>query len=171
MWARPDQQREAIRQAGLKLSTGELMETATGRGAQVEGVTMVLLLTGRDDFNALGSMVLSSSMEGGVYRLAPATPGRGVIATPTGGQIIFGPQLTGPELARRFGAGSRVQSLAADGGVPAGHDLLFPLRADGQLVSATSTSKPVTRTGDTLILLAPAPAQHGAGPGPDSDVG
>jgi Sodium/hydrogen exchanger family len=70
MWARPDQQRERIRQAGLMLASGELMEAA-GTGAEVEGVTMVLLLTGQDDFNALGLTVVSRSMDGGGYRLPP----------------------------------------------------------------------------------------------------
>jgi hypothetical protein len=174
MWARPDQQREAIRQAGLKLASGELMETATGRGAEVEGVTMALLLTGEDDFNTLGSMILKGSLEGGVYRLASVTPSHDIVAPSTGGEILFGPQLTWPELVRRFGAGSRVQALAADGGVPAAHDLLFLLRADGQLVPATSTSKPATGHGDTMILLTPAPTSVGteqdAGPAPDSRI-
>ena len=48
---------------GLQLAPGELLATATGRGAQLEGVTAVLLLTAEDDFNALGSTVLQGSVE------------------------------------------------------------------------------------------------------------
>jgi NhaP-type Na+/H+ or K+/H+ antiporter len=158
IWARPDQQRERIRQAGLMLASGELMEAA-GRGAEVEGVTMVLLLTGQDDFNALALTVVSGSMDGDVYRLP--TPRHSAATGSTSGKILFTPQLTGPELARRFGTGSRIQALPANGGIPAGHDLLFVLRADGHLVPATSTSTPAVSHGDTTILLTPAPAHLG----------
>lgn len=156
IWARPDEQRENIRRAGLKLAPGELI-AAAGRDAQVEGVTTVLLLTGEDDFNALGSMVLSGRLEGSVYRLASATPQYDVDVSARGAEVLFGPQLTGPELVRRFGAGSRVQALAGDSGVPAGYDLLFLVRADGQLVPATSKSTPATYHSDTMILLTPVP--------------
>jgi len=158
--ARSDQQRERIRQAGLMLASGELLEAA-GTGAEVEGVTTVLLLTGQDDFNALGLTVLSSSMDVGVYRLPPATPSDSAAIRSTRGKILFTPQLTGPEFARRFGAGSRIQALPANGGIPAGHDLLFVLRADGHLVPATSTSTPAVSHGDTMILLTPAGAHLG----------
>lgn len=158
VWARSDNQREQITQAGLTLASGELLATATGQGAEAEGVTTALLLTGQDDFNSLGSTVLSSSLEGGVYRLAPATPGRSVAAPATAREILFGPQLNGPELARRYDAGSRVQALTADGQIPAGHDLLFLLRPDGRLVPATSANTPAVRHGDTMILLTPASA-------------
>jgi NhaP-type Na+/H+ or K+/H+ antiporter len=159
VWARTDQQREAIRRAGLKLASGELMETAAGGGAEAQGVTMVLLLTGEDDFNTLSSMLLQGSLADGVYRLAPRASGQDVVATSAGDGILFGPQLTCAELGHRFDAGSRVQALADGGGVPAGHELLFLLRPDGRLVPATSKTKPTTRHGDTMILLTPAPAR------------
>jgi NhaP-type Na+/H+ or K+/H+ antiporter len=160
IWARPDQQRERIRQTGLTLASGELMEAA-GTGAEVEGVTTVLLLTGQDDFNALALTVVSRSMDGAGYRLPPATPSHSAAIGSTSGKTLFTPQLTGPELARRFGAGSRIQALPANGAIPAGHDLLFVLRADGHLVPATSTSTPAVSHGDTMILLTPAPAHPG----------
>ena len=156
IWARPDEQRENIRRAGLKLAPGGLI-AAAGRDARVEGVTTVLLLTGEDDFNALGSIVLSGRFDGSVYRLASARPQYNVDDSAHGAEILFGPQLTGPELVRRFGAGSRVQALAADDGVPAGYDLLFLIRADGQLVPATSKTTPATYHADTMILLTPVP--------------
>jgi hypothetical protein len=52
MWAGLDEQREAIRRAGLELAPGELLASATARGAELEGITAVLLLTDEDDFNA-----------------------------------------------------------------------------------------------------------------------
>ena len=61
-------------EAGLELAPGELLATATGRGAQLEGVTAVLLLTEEDDFNALGSTVLQGSAGGPVYRLGARGP-------------------------------------------------------------------------------------------------
>ena len=64
-----DEQRQRIGQAGLELAPGELLAAATGRGAQLEGITAVLLLTDEDDFNALGSTVL----QGSDGRLAPVT--------------------------------------------------------------------------------------------------
>jgi hypothetical protein len=76
MWAGLDEQRQRIRQAGLELAPGELLAAATGRGAQLEGITAVLLLTGEDDFNALGSTVLQGTVEGPVYRLGARRPGQ-----------------------------------------------------------------------------------------------
>ena len=71
MWAGLDQQREQIKRAGLELAPGELLAAATGRGARLEGITAVLLLTDEDDFNALASVLLAGTVEGRVYRLAP----------------------------------------------------------------------------------------------------
>ena len=105
MWAGLDEQRQRIRQAGLELAPGELLATATGRGAQLEGVTAVLLLTEEDDFNALGSTVLQGSAGGPVYRLGARRPSHGVVAPYTGGQILFDPRLTRYEIGRRYAAG------------------------------------------------------------------
>jgi hypothetical protein len=85
MWAGLDEQREQIRRAGLDLAPGELLAAATGRGARLEGITAVLLLTDEDDFNALASVLLAESVQGRVYRLAPPQPSHGVVAhTPAG---------------------------------------------------------------------------------------
>jgi hypothetical protein len=80
MWAGLEQQREHIRQAGLELAPGELLAAATGRGARLEGITAVLLLTSEDDFNALASAQLQGNVEGRVYRLAPPARSHGVVA-------------------------------------------------------------------------------------------
>jgi NhaP-type Na+/H+ or K+/H+ antiporter len=85
MWAGFDEQRQRIKEAGLELAPGELLAAATGGAARLEGVTAVLLLTGEDDFNALGSTVLQGSVEGSIYRLGARQPGHGVVApTPAG---------------------------------------------------------------------------------------
>jgi NhaP-type Na+/H+ or K+/H+ antiporter len=64
MWAGVQAQRDEITKAGLELAPGELLAAATSRGAELEGVTAVLLLTGEDDFNALASTTLHSNLEG-----------------------------------------------------------------------------------------------------------
>ena len=55
MWAGLEEQRAAVRRAGLELAPGELLASATARGAELEGITAVLLLTDKDDFNALAA--------------------------------------------------------------------------------------------------------------------
>ncbi|MEV8454066.1 cation:proton antiporter [Streptomyces sp. NPDC052095] len=161
MWAGAGRQRARIEAAGLRLAPGELLAAASGAGAELEGITGVLLLTGEDDFNALAAMTLRESVEGRVHRLAPAAGDQGVVAPYTGGEPLFRPGLTGPELARRYEAGARVLARRADGAVPAGHEVLFVVRADGGLDPVTRTGAPEPRPGDTAVLLAPPPAPGG----------
>ena len=47
-----EEQCETIRRVGLELAPEELLASATARGAELEGITAVLLLTDEDDFNA-----------------------------------------------------------------------------------------------------------------------
>ena len=145
-----------IRGASEILAPGELLAAATGSGAQLEGITTVLLLTDEDDFNALGSTVLRGSVEGPVYRLGARLPGHGVVAPYTGGEILFDPQLTRFEVSRRYANGARILTRPADGGAPDGGDLLFLVRADGRLDPVTQAGPPESRAGDTLVLLGPA---------------
>jgi hypothetical protein len=42
------------------------------------------------------------------------------------------------------------------GAVPDGYDLLFVVRADGQLLAVTAHQRPAPERGDTLVLLSPA---------------
>jgi NhaP-type Na+/H+ or K+/H+ antiporter len=159
MWAGLDEQRQRIKQAGLELAPGELLAAATGRGAQLEGVTAVLLLTEEDDFNALGSTVLDGTVEGPVYRLGARQPSHGVVAPYTGGQILFDPGLTRYEIGRRYADGARIRTQPGDGGnpgTPAGSDLLFLVRADGRLDPVTRARPPEPQAGDTMVLLGPA---------------
>ena len=153
MWAGFEEERERIRQAGLELAPGELLAAATGRGAQLEGINAVLLLTTEDDFNALASAVLAGSVEGPVYRLGPRLPSHGVVAPYTGGQILFGAGLTRYDVGRRYAAGARITSRPAGGEIPVGTDLLFLVRAGGELMPVTTVSRPVPQSGDTVILL------------------
>ena len=153
MWAGLDEQRQRIGQAGLELAPGELLAAATGRGAQLEGITAVLLLTDEDDFNALGSTVLQGSVEGPVYRLGARQPGHGVVAPYTGGQTLFDPRLTRYEISRRYADGARICAQAGDGGDDAGGDLLFRVRADGRLDPVTRAGPPEPQAGDTMVLL------------------
>jgi NhaP-type Na+/H+ or K+/H+ antiporter len=153
MWAGYDEEREHIKAAGLELAPGELLAAATGRGGQLEGVNAVLLLTSEDDFNALASAVLAGSVDGPVYRLGPRLPGHGVVAPYTGGQILFGAEMTRYEIGRRYASGARVVSRPADGQLPAGTDLLFLVKPDGKLIPVTSSSTPAPRSGDTMIVL------------------
>ncbi|OKJ70034.1 cation:proton antiporter [Streptomyces sp. CB02460] len=153
MWAGADEERARIRAAGLKLAPGELFASATGAGAELEGITSVLLLTGEDDFNALASLTLRESVEGEVGRLAPPSASHGVVAPYTGGDALFGPGLTRPELARKYAAGARVVTRSADGPPAPGEHLLFVVRPEGRLVPVTRSGRPEPGPGDTLVLL------------------
>jgi NhaP-type Na+/H+ or K+/H+ antiporter len=153
MWAGFEEQREQIRHSGLELAPGELLAAATGRGAQLEGINAVLLLTNEDDFNALASAMLAGSVEGTVYRLGPRLPSHGVVAPYTGGQILFGARLTRYDVGRRYVGGARIASRPVGGELPAGTDLLFLVQADSKLMPVTTASTPVPQRGDTMILL------------------
>ncbi|MGW0964236.1 hypothetical protein ACWD4K_35765 [Streptomyces gelaticus] len=155
MWAGAERQRARIEEAGLPPAAGELLAAASGAGAELEGITGVLLLTEEDDFNALAAMTLRESVEGPVHRLAPGSGSQGVVAPYTGGEPLFRAGLTGPELARRYEAGARICTRRAAEPIPAGHDVLFLVRADGRLAPVTHTRAPDVRPGDTAVLLGP----------------
>lgn len=158
MWAGFDEQRQRISQAGLELAPGELLAAATGRGAQLEGITAVLLLTDEDDFNALGSTVLQGSVDGAVYRLGARLPGHGVVAPYTGGQTLFDPQLTRYELSRHYADGARICAQPVDGTACADGNLLFLVRADGRLAPVTRSGPPEPEPGDSMVVLTARPA-------------
>jgi NhaP-type Na+/H+ or K+/H+ antiporter len=155
MWAGIDAQRDRISHAGLELAPGELVAAATGRGAQLEGVTAVLLLTAEDDFNSLASMMLEGGVDGPIYRLAAPHPRHGVVAPYLGGEILFATGLTGAGITRRYDAGSRIVTRPGTGPPPPGHDLLFVIRPNGQLAPVTHHDEPGADTADTLVLLGP----------------
>ena len=157
MWAGSEQQRGSITRAGLELAPGELLASATAVGAELEGITAVLLLTDEDDFNALASADLAGSVDGPVYRLGARLPSHGVVAPYTGGETLFGAGLTRYDVGHRYAGGAPISTRPADGGIPAGADLLFLVRANGALAPITHTSTPAPKEGDTMILLGPAP--------------
>jgi len=159
MWAGLEQERERIRESGLELAPGELLAAATGQGAELEGITAVLLLTEEDDFNALASTILRNTVEGPVYRLGPPGDSHGVVAPFTGGEVLFGAELSRPVLARRYADGARVVARPLQDGIPEGHDLLFRVRVDGTLVPVIEGSTPVPEDGDVAILLGPSSRQ------------
>jgi NhaP-type Na+/H+ or K+/H+ antiporter len=160
MWAGAETERSRIRDAGLELATGELLAAAID-GAQLEGVTMVLLLTGEADFDALASTMLEGNVDGPVYRLRPPLPGHGVLAPYTGGKTLFGTELTGPVVAQRFAGGAHIAARRGADLPPAASEVLFVIRADGQLVPVTEQSAPARRDDDTTVLLVPRQATAG----------
>jgi len=155
MWAGSDEEREQITQAGLELMPGELLAAATSQGAELEGITAVLLLTDEDDFNALAATALAGNPETRVYRLAPRHPTHGVVAPFSGAETVFAPALTRQDIATRHGAGAQITTQPANGGIQPGAHLLFLINPDGALHPATTSRSPTPQPGDTLVLLGP----------------
>lgn len=156
MWAGLEQQRERIGQAGLELAPGELLAAATGEGAELEGITAVFLLTAEDDFNALAATVLRGSVEGSVHRVGSPRESVGVVAPFIGGEVLFGTELTGVALTRRYVDGASIVTRPADQAAQAGWDMLFLVRGDGRLDPVTEADRPLPGPGDLAVLLAPA---------------
>jgi hypothetical protein len=92
-----------------------------------------------------------------VYRLAPQARSHGVVAPYTGGRILFGDGMTRPAVCGRYDDGARIMAQPANGVPRAGHDVLFLVRADGQLAAVTQTGTMVAQDGDTVVSLGPVP--------------
>ena len=161
MWAGAETERRQIRAAGLELAPGELLAAAAGGGALLEGITMVLLLTSEDDFNALASVMLQGNVDGRVYRLRPELPSHGVVAPYTGAETLFAAELTRPAVIRRYQAGARVATRPGTRPLPAASDALFVIRADGRLVPVTDHGRPAPQDADTVVCLEPRPTAAG----------
>jgi NhaP-type Na+/H+ or K+/H+ antiporter len=153
MWAPSDSERTQIRRAGLELAVGEQLASAVAQGADIEGVTAVLLLTGEDDYNALAATTLAGNSGTPVYRLPPSQSG--VVAAYTPGEALFTPGLTHAALTARRTAGARITTQASDGGIPQATELLFRVNSDGTLIPVTPSCRPEPQQGDTLVLLGP----------------
>ena len=151
MWAPSDGQRTQIRQAGLELAPGGQLASAVAQGAEIEGVTAILLLTGEDDYNALAATTLAGNSETPVYRLPPSQSG--VAASYTRGEALFSSTLTHPALTARHTAGARITTQASDDGIPPATDLLFRVNPNGTLIPVTISRPPAPQPGDTLVLL------------------
>ena len=160
MWAGLTEQREAIRRAGLTVAPGELLAAATGRRAQLEGISEVLLLTAEDDFNALASVVLPGQLDGRVYRVAAPQHSHGVVAPYTGGELLFDAALTRSALTSRYDQGARIQTVTAEQPVPDGEFVLFVVRRDRRLDPVTTHGRPPVEDGDSLVILG-EPAESG----------
>jgi hypothetical protein len=152
MWAPSDGQRTQIQQAGLELAPGEQLASAVGQGAELEGVTAVILLTDEDHYNAMAAITLAGDSDTPVYRLAPS---RGGVATYTAGETLFDPALTHAVLAARYTAGARITTQSSDGGIPPATDALFLINLEGVLIPVTASRPPDPQPGDTLVLLGP----------------
>ena len=70
-----------------------------------------------------------------------------MVAPYTGGEILFGTSLTRHDIGQRYAAGARIFTRPAVGGIPAGSDLLFLVRANGILAPVTQTSTPRWKRG------------------------
>jgi len=161
MWAGLTEQREAIRRAGLTVAPGELLAAATGRRAQLEGISEVLLLTAEDDFNALASVVLPGQLDGRVYRVAAPQHSHGVVAPYTGGELLFDAALTRSALTSRYDQGARIQTVTAEQSVPDGEFVLFVVRRDRRLDPVTTHGRPPVEDGDSLVILG-GPGESGS---------
>jgi NhaP-type Na+/H+ or K+/H+ antiporter len=175
MWAGLPEERDRISRAGLSLAPGELLAEATGRGAELEGITAVFLLTAEDDFNALAWTTLQGNFDGLVYRVGAPRRGHGVVAPYTDSDALFGDPLTGFTIARRHRDGGEIVIWPGEEPVPDGYDLLFVVCADGRLIPVTDRDRPLPRTGETAVLLGPArrpvPRRTGAGTGETDPAG
>jgi hypothetical protein len=70
--------------------------------------------------------------------------------------------MTRPVVTQRYQDGSRIITHGAGDMPAAGQDLLFLVRADGQLAAVTQTSTPTPQAGDTIVALGRAPAAQPA---------
>jgi NhaP-type Na+/H+ or K+/H+ antiporter len=166
MWAGAHRQRRRIQGAGLPLAPGRLVADATGSGAELEGITSVLLLTEEDDFNALAAVALEGTLDGGVYRVAAPSQDVGVVAPFTQGELLFRDPLTGVEIARRHREGAEVVVRRSDQGLPEGAEPLFVVHPGGQLDPVTADTTPEPQQGDMLVLLGPVPQRQTGEPPP-----
>jgi Sodium/hydrogen exchanger family len=84
MWSGQPDERERARAAHFELAAPDVVALSTGRGNPMEGISVVLLLTGEDDFNALASRLLKDNVdEGSTGRPRPARPTASLPLTPT----------------------------------------------------------------------------------------
>ena len=150
MWAPSEYQRTQIEQAGFELVPGEQLTAAAAQGAELDGVTAILLLTDEDHFNALAATTLAGNSETPVYRLAPS---HGTDLASTLGGTLFAPTFTRSALAARYSAGARITTQSSDGRIPSATDLLFLINPEGTLIPLTGSRSPDLQQGDTLVVL------------------
>ncbi len=161
LWAARETERRSIRESGLELTDGALLAAAAGEGAELEGISAVLLLSDENDFNALASALLEGSLDGQVYRLEPPSTSEGTVAPYLGGARLFRRGLTGAALAARRASGGRVVVQAGTQTPAPGSDLLFLVRQEGRLVPVLEGVEPPRQAGDRAVLLTAVTAATG----------
>jgi Kef-type K+ transport system membrane component KefB len=159
MWAPSDDQRAEIKRASLALAPGELLPTALGQSDEPEDITVILVLTGEDHYNALAATALAGSSSTPVYLLAAQQPGEGIDASHATGETLFDASLTHPALTARYTTGARISTRSAKEGIPQATDLLFLVNAQGMLTPMTTAHRPDPQPGDTLVLQGPGEAE------------
>jgi hypothetical protein len=158
-WTAPQDQRERLLQAGVELAPQDLLSTAAAHGVRLEDITALLLLTSEDDFNALAATLLTAGgIDGPIYRIAPPPGTHGVVHSFTDGEVLFGPHLSRDAIRRRYRQGAKILTQRGDASPAPDHDLLFRIRANGQLVPVLNnrTLTPTAEATDIAILLGPA---------------
>jgi NhaP-type Na+/H+ or K+/H+ antiporter len=156
LWTAPEDQRERIMQAGVELAPQDLLSTAAAQGVRLEDITALLLLTAEDDFNALAATLLAAGgIDGPIYRIAPPPGTHGVVHSFTDGGVLFGRDLSRDAIGRRYQHGAKILTQRGDGSQAPDHDLLFRIRADGQLVPVLNGRTPTAEATDIAILLGP----------------
>jgi hypothetical protein len=158
MAAASQEERDQIERARLELAPRGALAALIVGGAEIpeelDSMTGVLLLTNEDGFNALASNVLAAHPRLPVYRVAPHRGRYGLVAGDDATATLF-PQLNHDDITRRYQAGARVTSKAADGALPDESDLLFLIGHDGRLRPVTTSRAPRPEPGDTVVVLGP----------------
>jgi hypothetical protein len=80
-----------------------------------------------------------------------------VVAPYTGADTLFGPGMSRSAIGRRYTGGASIVTRPPGSVLPAGHDLLFLIRADGRLAAVTESGRPLPEPGDTMVTLGPGP--------------
>lgn len=160
LWAGTGEQRERARRVGLELAPGPLLASAAGEGAELEGVSCVLLLTDEDDFNALAATLLRSEDGPDVYQLAAREPGHGVVAPFLDSGTPLTTALTRRTVSAETADGARLRVHPAAAPLPPGSRPVLAVDADGRLAP---TEPP--RPGHLILLDAVDARAHGIPPG------
>jgi hypothetical protein len=156
VWARLEDQRKQVEGAGLEIAPGEALGEALRERTELEEVSSVLMLTPEDGYNALAATVLAGQSVIPVYRLAPRHGYSIAAVEKAAAATLFSPTLTHDDITRRYGSGSRVSSVAVDGAMPAGSDLLFLIHSGRDLRPVTTSDTPTPEPGDTVVVLGPS---------------
>jgi NhaP-type Na+/H+ or K+/H+ antiporter len=115
LWTGRADEQAAAREAGLTAGNARLGVDLASREEELEEITDALLMTESDDFNALAAYELRQELgRDHVFRLPPRGELLDLVPAYAEGRILFGEDLTFPELTRRFDAGARLVDVAGD---------------------------------------------------------